>query len=170
MRFLFLSLLFLICVSPLDAAEANPKYITSHVTIYKEPGRFAGWPANNGIWVWENEIVVGFSLGYHKEQEGHTIDRDRPSKRMQARSLDGGHTWVIEETTVVEPKEKAEADRGLSGALDFTDPNFAVRLAGGNIYYSFDRCHTWEGPYALPKFGRPGLLARTDYLVEGNIN
>src|SRR5690606_29072666 len=26
---------------------------------------------------------------------------------------------------------------------------------------------TWHGPYTLPKFGRPGLLARTDYLING---
>ena len=166
MRLLFL-LLLLVVAKPIEAAETNPKYITSHVTVYKEAGRFAGWPANNGIWVWENEIVVGFTLGYHKEQEGHTIDRDQPSTRMQARSLDGGQNWAIEETTIVESKVKAENKNELATALDFTDPNFAARLAGGNIYYSFDRCHTWEGPYILPKFGRPGLLARTDYLVEG---
>ncbi|MEZ4727442.1 MAG: hypothetical protein R3E79_09940 [Caldilineaceae bacterium] len=35
-----------------------------HITIYREPGRFAGWPANYGIWHWGNEIVVGFTAGY----------------------------------------------------------------------------------------------------------
>ncbi|HMO36722.1 MAG TPA: sialidase family protein, partial [Gemmatales bacterium] len=27
--------------------------------------------------------------------------------------------------------------------------------------------HTWQGPYWLPMFDRPGILARTDYLVNG---
>ena len=40
-------------------------------------------------------------------------------------------------------------------------------LKGGSFFYSQDRCKSWEGPLALPSFGRPGLLARTDYLVEG---
>ena len=31
------------------------------VTVYREPGRFAGWPANYGIWCWGDEIVVGFT-------------------------------------------------------------------------------------------------------------
>ena len=27
-----------------------------HRFVYKEPGRFAGWPANGGIWHWGDEI------------------------------------------------------------------------------------------------------------------
>ena len=26
-----------------------------HRFVYKEPGRFAGWPANGGIWHWGDE-------------------------------------------------------------------------------------------------------------------
>lgn len=55
----------------------------------------------------------------------------------------------------------------LSGPIDFTDPDFAARFRNDRFYYSLDRCRTWEGPFPLPTFGRPGLLARTDYLVEG---
>ena len=54
-----------------------------------------------------------------------------------------------------------------SGRIDFTDANFAARFRNDRFYYSLDRCRTWEGPFALPTFGRPGLLARTDYIVEG---
>ena len=43
-----------------------------HTEVYYEAGRFAGWPANNGIWSWGNEIVVGFSLGYYKENPRRT--------------------------------------------------------------------------------------------------
>ena len=35
-----------------------------HIEIYREKGRYAGWPANYGIWSWGDEIVVGFTLGY----------------------------------------------------------------------------------------------------------
>jgi hypothetical protein len=35
-----------------------------HVIVYKGPGRFWGWPANNGIWQWNDEILVGFKFAY----------------------------------------------------------------------------------------------------------
>ena len=41
-----------------------------NVMVYKEPGRFGGWPANHGIWSWGNEIVVGFSAAYFKHMIG----------------------------------------------------------------------------------------------------
>src|SRR3954469_9668579 len=38
-----------------------------HVMIYHKPGRFAGWPANHGIWSWGDEILVGFSVGAYRD-------------------------------------------------------------------------------------------------------
>lgn len=72
-----------------------------HITIYRAPARFAGWPANYGIWCWPgtgsgDEIVVGFTLGYHQSHaEFHARDRERPFVTMQARSADGGQTWDV---------------------------------------------------------------------------
>ena len=60
-----------------------------NVIVYKEAGRFGGWPANNGIWSWGNEIVAGFKLGYFKNNtQGHAIDLQKPSSLRFARSLD----------------------------------------------------------------------------------
>ena len=143
---------------PVDCA---PPDLTANVVVYRESGRFAGWPANNGIWSWGDEIVVGFTLGYHKDQDGHTIDGDRPSTSMQARSLDGGQHWTIEKRTLGnQPHINFQP-------IDFTQPGFAALLRSGNFYYSQDRGKQWKGPIVLPTFGRPGLLARTDYIVEG---
>ena len=75
--------------------QDGPRAI-KHVEVFNQPGRFAGWPANNGIWNWGDEIVVSFTVGYHKDKSGHTIDPDRPSGPQQARSLDGGMTWKLE--------------------------------------------------------------------------
>ena len=62
-----------------------------HVTVFREPGRFAGWPANYGIWHWGDEIVVGFTVGALKTVErGHAIDKSQPVINMQARSRDRG--------------------------------------------------------------------------------
>ena len=165
-----------------------------HVTIYREPGRYAGWPANYGIWSWGDEIVVGFTVGYHDLQGGfHTRDRTRPFKTMQARSLDGGQTWAVAETPCRIPGGRAlSADEHLDPAhrvsevvddphqladcpgVDFADPDFSLMCARTGLahgarswfYTSTDRCRNWDGPYALPDFGLRGIAARTDYLVS----
>ena len=69
-----------------------------HVKIYYEKGRFGGWPANYGMWNWDNEILVGFSRGYYRDlgPTRHHIDREKPEEHWLARSLDGGETWSLE--------------------------------------------------------------------------
>src|SRR4051794_24672609 len=70
------------------ALSADP---IQNVVVYKEPGRFGGWPANNGIWIWGDEIVVGFIQGYFKnKQQGHAIDGEKGEITRFARSKDGG--------------------------------------------------------------------------------
>ncbi len=168
-----------------------------HVPVYREPGRFAGWPANYGIWSWGDEIVVGFTVGYLRIGAGfHASDRDRPFRPMQARSLDGGHTWEVAPTPCYTPGDRGfSADEHMHpkfsvhqalalhlphpllshfGGLDFTHPDFALLcartgLGGGAVswfYLSQDRCRSWQGPFALPLFGQTGIEARTDYLVS----
>lgn len=168
-----------------------------HVTIYREPDGFGGWPANYGIWSWENEIVVGFTAGHIKEgvDDFHLRDRSRPFVAMQARSLDGGETWEVSETPVREPAHRRlsvdeHMDESLwvgqtlyetpflqpaPGNIQFTHENFALMCARTGLragtrswfYVSYDRCRSWEGPYELPMFGQSAIAARTDYVVTG---
>jgi len=186
-------LLMLICeASVLGSPVAEPdSVVNQHVTVYLEKGRFGGWPANHGIWIWGNEILVGFSRGYYKDlgPERHNIDREKPEEHVLARSLDGGETWTLEhpnENGYLLPQGK-EALHGTGlpdvqlkkaapcpGGIDFTHPGFAMTLrmtsvdAGTSLLsYSYDRGKTWEGPFALPNFDAPGTAARTDYLVDG---
>lgn len=78
--------------------------VIEHVAVYKEAGRFGGWPANHGIWSWGDEIVVGFELGYFKDNpKGHDIDYSRPAEHVLARSLDGGKTWTLERPEDLRP-------------------------------------------------------------------
>ena len=80
------------------AAAGEPPRVLQQVKVYSEPGRFAGWPANHGIWSWGDEILVGFSRGYDKDNgPDYHIDPDRPEDFLLARSKDGGATWSIEE-------------------------------------------------------------------------
>lgn len=149
------------------AASGFAAESVEHGVVCLEEGRFAGWPANNGIWSWDDEIVVGFTLGYYKDNpHGHAIDGERKSTTRQARSLDGGVTWQIEIPSFLDEQGVEKPAQNPPGDIDFTHAGFAARFKGDRFYYSYDRCHTWEGPFRLPDFGRSALLARTDYIVN----
>ena len=147
-----------------------------HVIVYKEPGRFCGWPANNGMWAWGNEILVGFGLGYYKESvDRHSIDRDRPSEGVMARSLDGGESWNLERpkglsVAIKESEMPGQGPIPCPGGINFTHPDFAMMCRGRRFYISYDRGKTWEGPYEFPTFDQGYLLklqSRTDYIANG---
>jgi hypothetical protein len=171
------------------AAPAGEPKVERQVAVYREVGRFAGWPANHGIWAWGDEILVGFSRGYYKNLgRRHNIDRERPEEHLLARSKDGGLTWTVE---VPQPPGMLTGARGwrhgtmppgaseeplldLKEPIDFTHKDFAMTLRMENsdrgrsrLYYSYDRGRTWKGPFRLPLFGRKGVMARTDYIVNG---
>jgi len=164
------------------------------VTIFREPGRFAGWPANYGIWHWGDEIVLGFTVGRHESvARGHAIDKSQPFINMQARSLDRGATWQIEDFNGARPGGRglsadehmneglrlAEVMTAMTAAVPsepllFQHPDFALMVARTGLkrgvfsffYLSYDRCRSWEGPYRLPMFGAAGIAARTDYIIQ----
>jgi hypothetical protein len=164
------------------------------VTIYRNPERYAGWPANYGMWNWGNEIVLVFIAGYNGIAEGlHSRDKSRPFETMQARSLDGGQTWAVEPFPGKTPDNRGlSADEHMNeglrlgeilddypsleptGNINFTHPDFAMMSARTGLkagtrsffYVSYDRCRTWEGRYDLPMFGQTAVANRTDYVVE----
>ena len=140
----------------------------SNVVVYYEPGRFGGWPANRGIWSWSDEIVVGFERAYYEESEtNHSVDRQKPSERVVARSLDGGETWDVEDSRDPDaPDGESEDLTYPPDGIDCVHPDFAMRFRAGVFSISYDRCRTWTGPYRLPTFGAE-LTARTDYIVNG---
>jgi hypothetical protein len=154
---------FFVSLGALGCSTA-PTVPMRHVVVCHEPGRFCGWPANNGIWQWGNEILVGFQVAdYVPKDCGHSIGGN--PKSLLARSPDGGLTWRVE-----------DPDNFVGGAgvplprpdnISFTHPDFAMRIGGDKFFISYDRGKTWQGPYTLPDFGldRP-LTARTDYIVN----
>lgn len=122
------------------------------IVVYRDPQRYAGWPANYGIWSWGDEIVVGFTLGYPNPEGGfHTRDRRRPFTTMQARSRDGGQTWDVGSCPCPAPGGRAlSADEHMApelrmaraleqelepalqdcpGGIPFTHPDFALLCA-----------------------------------------
>lgn len=165
-----------------------------HVEVYRETGRYAGWPANYGIWSWGNEVVVCFTVGYMKEEISgfHPRDANRSFYTVQARSQDGGESWKVIPMTCKVPGNKSlsadehvKSDLGIGDTadlentpidcpgIDFTNPDLAIMCARSGLsdgaeswfYFSLDRCYSWNGPFKLPGFGLRGIAARTDYLV-----
>jgi hypothetical protein len=136
-----------------------------NVIVCYDPGRFCGWPANNGIWIWGDEILVGFFQGDYVDKDcSHSLGGN--GRSLLARSLDGGVTWGIEDP------ENFAGDGGqpkpAPGNIDFSNPDFAMRCGGGSFFYSYDRGHNWKGPYSFGDFGlENNLTARTDYIVNG---
>lgn len=156
----FLSTALLLPASLL--ATTQPSYI-QHGVVYHENGRFGGWPANSGIWSWGDEIAVGFVRAWFKHDlEEHSRDRDKPTEASIARSVDGGATWRVEPFALPGGEPAAVAE-----PIDFTHPDFAMRIDNGVFYVSYDRARTWRGPFALPDFDLGNrLTSRTDYIVN----
>ena len=154
-----------------------------HGIVYYEEGRYAGWPANNGLWAWDNnEILVGFMEGeYDTETPGLHPLKSGTASGVYARSIDGGLSWTIEDAyergqitqgTVV---DKAEPIIKLTESIDdFTSPDFIMTFRRDNshygpshFYYSENRGKKWIGPFEFPNLGTPGVATRTDYIIDG---
>ena len=167
------------------AFAQQPRHI-EHVFVAGGPDSFCGWPANNGVWQWDNEILVGFTEGEFIASESHNLKGIQHSKF--ARSLDGGDTWKVfdpenfldDDNIQWKPKGKTRLDTALS----FTDLGFVLRVFAsgyhGNddpdagFYYSYDRGATWKGPHhfgglnALPEIRGKVLTPRTDYIATSD--
>jgi hypothetical protein len=148
-----------------------------HVLIYREQGRFGGWPANHGLWNWGDEILVGFTEATFKPRDnGHATDLTQPFFDRQARSLDGGLTWTVESRRSRTPTQSGSPAQRLSTPLNFTHPDFALMFRFGDnsvgpswFYYSTSRGKQWKGPFLFPSLGQKGIAARTDYItVDSN--
>jgi hypothetical protein len=149
-----------------------------HVTVAAREGRFLGWPANNGLWAWDDgqELVVGFSEGEYVVRDGHNVG-ERIESRL-ARSLDGGRSWSIEDP---ENYVGSGIEPVLSpGGFDFTGITVRVAATGyhatndaqGHFLVSSDRGRTWSPPYRFNGLNDAAELrglevtARTRYLVH----
>src|SRR5437764_1086653 len=75
-----------------DASAGEPPAVIEHGIVYREDGRFAGSPANHGIWSWGDELLVGgrddcFLFLTASKANG------REGRPFCARTRDGGLTW-----------------------------------------------------------------------------
>ena len=154
-----------------------------HTIVAVEEGKFHGWPANNGAWIWEDEILVGFTQVEYEETSGHNIKDNSPQLSLMARSTDGGVNWQMFDPSdyVGDFEEKTLLEK----PVNFMHEGFAMRVFGiayhgttepkGGFFYSYDKGNNWIGPFALgniadhSEFEGKVLTPRTDYvLLDGN--
>lgn len=148
-----------------------------HTVVYRRPGTFAGWPANYGLWAWEDELVCVFATGRLREESEnlHLEDQHHAFTPAQARSLDGGLTWRAEPFRGPVPGARSisadehvtkdlEAGPNVDPArdlitlhipIDFKDGAQVVMAARTGIsgrsiswfYVSNNRARSWDGPF-----------------------
>ena len=173
MRWFLLPLLFIGIGSSMALAQAR------NVVVFYEAGQFGGWPANNGLWSWENgnEILVGLTRAKFIERQGHNAQP--PYESVLARSRDGGETWSIEQPENFVGRSGSAGP--LSKPVDFTAKNFALKVAGSTyhghefphsaFFFSLDRGKSWSGPFEFAglndakELEKAELVPRTDYVV-----
>ncbi|MFW5879578.1 MAG: sialidase family protein [bacterium] len=167
------------CNNKRSISDTNEIY---HNTVYYKDGHFAAWSANGGMWAWDNEVLICFTVADHAEKTGHTYN-NATAKNMFARSLDGGETWTIENAykqgitgQAMDHKigDKAIPPKELGKPMDFSNPNFAIlfqresnRNGPTHFYYTYDRGKSWSGPFNFPNFDSIGVTNRTDYIING---
>ncbi|MCW0482725.1 sialidase family protein [Gaoshiqia sediminis] len=170
--------------NPDKKKNVHDPYIKHGIVFYQE-GRYAGWPANHGIWSWDNEILVGFVEAAFREAKGlHPYD-PKTARNKYARSKDGGQTWLIEDAF-----DHGQTAKGQDNAIDdeyavvptpmsepvgdFSNPNFILTFLRHNnhngpshFYYSNNKGVNWKGPFIFPDIDKNGVATRTDYSIDG---
>lgn len=141
----------------------------THVIVAGGPDSFCGWPANYGLWSWEDEILVGLSRSPYLEKPGH--NNGEGGRYVLARSTDGGQTWTLEDP------DNFVGDGGAltpsPGGINFAHPDFAMIVRKAYFFISTDRGHRWQGPFRFgdlmncPELKGLSNTSRTDYLVNG---
>lgn len=178
-----LFLIFFIACWPLLAGESLS---IEHRIAAVAPDQFLGWPANNGVWQWGEEILVGFTRGEFAVKNGHNIAGRQES--LFARSRDGGNTWTMFDPPGFlddeHPTYLGNGKTPLRTPLDFSHPGFTLRFFAtgyhgnddpeGGFFYSYDRGDSWHGPHSLhaltdhPELKGKIFSQRTDYLIQSS--
>src|SRR6202162_5949765 len=115
-----MKLVLMFVLAGATALAANDSF--EHKLVYRETGRYGGWPANHGIWSWGDEIVVGFSAAWFQKKppDRHQYDSSKPEEPRLARSLDGGASWTVEAPrSLLPPEQGGTAVSALSEPMDF---------------------------------------------------
>lgn len=144
-----------------------------HITVAFDEPSFFGWPANHGIWKFDDELLVGFEKGIHHYNgpDVHALDRTIPTIRMFARFRpETGWVHEFPEIPAIDYENKT---RLPDVPADLLSPESGLYLMpsgwDGNVFTQLmvtnDKGKSWQGPFYIPDFGLVGVAARTDYIV-----
>lgn len=182
---LLISVIFNLMIIDNNLLAQNISSSVENHIVYKEKGKFAAWPANCGMWIWENEVLMCFNIADHDYDinSGHTYDVST-SELLFSRSFDGGQTWNIEsakENGIIgfamdhHAGDKDVKPSELEEPINFEHPDFALlfqretnRRGPTHFYYTKDRGNSWNGPYKFPELDSIGITNRTDYFIESS--
>ncbi len=145
----------------------------THITVAFDEPSFFGWPANHGIWKFDDELLVGFEKGIHHYNgpDVHALDRTIPTIRMFARFRpETGWVHEFPEIPAIDYENKT---RLPDVPADLLTPESGLYLMpsgwDGNVFTQLmvtnDKGKSWQGPFYIPDFGLVGVAARTDYIV-----
>lgn len=145
----------------------------THITVAFDEPSFFGWPANHGIWKFDDELLVGFEKGiHHYNGPGvHALDRTIPTIRMFARFRP--ETGWVHEFPEIPAIDYENTTRLPDVPADLLTPESGLYLMpsgwDGNVFTQLmvtnDKGKSWQGPFYIPDFGLVGVAARTDYIV-----
>ena len=143
--------------------------ISEHnVVVYQEPGRYAAWPANHGIWSWGNErswsdFNPDISSGTPRTfTPSITTAPLRTYWRVAWMAGRHGQSKSIPTCSPLRERKKpgipiepgGKHDVDCPGGIDFLNPAFILtaRFSDADtgptrFYHSMNRGGTWEGPY-----------------------
>ena len=146
--------------------------VERHLVVYDEPGRYAGWPANGGFWMWGDRMAVSFECGWFKDkpdwEDGHARDYTRGNEDIVSHSHDGGLTWTHKTYPALGNDDGMVP---LRQAMDFSRDGFAFKCQGERFYYTVDYGLSWSGPFRLNIQDRPfkddRIESHTCYLPMG---
>lgn len=136
-----------------------------HKTILRSDEIFYGWPANNGAWQWDDEMLFGVMAGRRQGQTTSMHKVAGPLAPFMVRSTDGGMNWSSQGVYLehAHPGEDWEpllftgqgelhpwpadmADR-IIRVCGFYDHGGEGQPERGAFYSSADRGLTWDGPH-----------------------
>ena len=143
-----------------------------HFIVCSHQHKYSAWPANGGMWLWNDEILVSYNRAdFDPTEKFHRISKEG-RECIFSRSLDGGVTWA--EVPFDNDIYKTESKPIPPGGLDFSKDGFVMRVGLPAVTIetdlfitSYDKGDTWHGPYKFPVFEFP-LTSRTSYHIEGS--
>ena len=159
-----------------------------HITIYRDPEYYAGFPFNHNFWTFpDGDLLINFARARCSYGQSHDLTHGvvdgMHGEYVTLRSTDGGETWPIDSLQVLGTHQSLErqvvsglAPEAPAEPLDWTSPDFCVTAGFGGppilaqhlgyLQYSRDRGRSWEGPYRLPSMGFSQVYVKPDYLVR----